>query len=169
MRTTKLILLATAFGLGLGAGAVVMSLASGSAGQASGKQPSAERKPLYWAAPMDKSYRSDSPGLSPMGMELIPVYADDESEGDDRNLVRINPAVENNIGVRTAIVATSEALPAVETVGTVQIDDDNKRESVSRMWASMAAHGFSGWTARVSQPGRIHAGCKISKRGADDG
>ena len=53
--------------------------------------------------------------------------------------------------------------------GLVQIDDDNKRESVSRMWASMAAHGFSGWTARVSQPGRIHAGCKISKRGADDG
>ena len=125
MRNTKLILLAAAFGLGLGAGAVVMSLVSGSADQASGKQPSAERKPLYWAAPMDKSYRSDSPGLSPMGMELIPVYADDESEGDDRNLVRINPAVENNIGVRTAIVATSEALPAVETVGTVQIDDDN--------------------------------------------
>ena len=62
-----------------------------------------------------------------------------------------------------------EHRPPLTAPQLVQIDDDNKRQSVSRMWASMAAHGFSGWTARVSQPGRIHAGCKISKRGADDG
>ena len=74
---------------------------------------------------MDKSYRSDSPGTSPMGMELIPVYADEAGADDNRNLVRINPTVENNIGVRTAIVSSSESLPVIETVGTIQIDDDN--------------------------------------------
>lgn len=32
--------------------------------------------PLYWVAPMDPNYKSDKPGKSPMGMELIPVYAE---------------------------------------------------------------------------------------------
>ena len=31
---------------------------------------------LYWVAPMDPNYRRDKPGKSPMGMDLIPVYAD---------------------------------------------------------------------------------------------
>ena len=34
-----------------------------------------EEKPLYWVAPMDPNYRRDGPGKSPMGMDLIPVYA----------------------------------------------------------------------------------------------
>ncbi|NQZ94827.1 MAG: efflux RND transporter periplasmic adaptor subunit [Moritella sp.] len=31
---------------------------------------------LYWVAPMDANYRRDQPGKSPMGMDLVPVYAD---------------------------------------------------------------------------------------------
>ena len=34
---------------------------------------SGDKKPLYWVAPMDPNYRRDEPGLSPMGMDLIPV------------------------------------------------------------------------------------------------
>ncbi|WP_392339976.1 efflux RND transporter periplasmic adaptor subunit [Moritella marina] len=30
---------------------------------------------LYWVAPMDANYRRDEPGQSPMGMDLVPVYA----------------------------------------------------------------------------------------------
>lgn len=30
---------------------------------------------LYWVAPMDANYRRDQPGKSPMGMDLVPVYA----------------------------------------------------------------------------------------------
>ena len=41
-----------------------------------------ERKPLYWQAPMNPDFRSDKPGKSPMGMDLIPVYADDDSGPD---------------------------------------------------------------------------------------
>jgi RND family efflux transporter MFP subunit len=37
-----------------------------------GKAP--KRKILYWVAPMDPTYRSDKPGKSPMGMDLVPVY-----------------------------------------------------------------------------------------------
>ena len=38
-----------------------------------------ERKVLYWRAPMDSTYRSDKPGKSPMGMDLVPVYAEDKT------------------------------------------------------------------------------------------
>ncbi len=37
---------------------------------------SMEPKILYWKAPMDPNYRRDEPGKSPMGMDLVPVYAD---------------------------------------------------------------------------------------------
>ena len=35
-----------------------------------------EREILYWRAPMDPNFTSDRPGKSPMGMDLVPVYAD---------------------------------------------------------------------------------------------
>ena len=34
-----------------------------------------EKEILYWVAPMDPDYRRDDPGKSPMGMDLVPVYA----------------------------------------------------------------------------------------------
>ena len=37
---------------------------------------STEAKILYWKAPMDPNYRRDEPGKSPMGMDLVPVYAE---------------------------------------------------------------------------------------------
>ncbi|MBR9728307.1 efflux RND transporter periplasmic adaptor subunit [Shewanella intestini] len=36
----------------------------------------AKREILYWVAPMDPKYKRDKPGKSPMGMALVPVYAD---------------------------------------------------------------------------------------------
>jgi len=40
----------------------------------------AEQEILYWVAPMDPDYRRDGPGKSPMGMDLVPVYAEQEPE-----------------------------------------------------------------------------------------
>ncbi|PCI53072.1 MAG: efflux transporter periplasmic adaptor subunit [Alphaproteobacteria bacterium] len=125
MSASKTILLVTIFGLGIGAGVIGSKFIGGGNSASQQAQAEAEEKPLYWSAPMDKSFRSDNPGKSPMGMDLIPVYADKNDMGDDRNLVRINPTVENNIGVRTAYVTTTNAKPIIETVGTIQIDDDN--------------------------------------------
>ena len=39
---------------------------------------SAEKKILYWVAPMDPNYRRDKPGKSPMGMDLVPVYEEEK-------------------------------------------------------------------------------------------
>lgn len=39
----------------------------------------ANNEPLYWVAPMDPNYQRDKPGKSPMGMDLIPVYAEKDA------------------------------------------------------------------------------------------
>ncbi len=42
------------------------------------KTTSTEKEILYWVAPMDPDYRRDEPGKSPMGMDLVPVYAEEK-------------------------------------------------------------------------------------------
>jgi Cu(I)/Ag(I) efflux system membrane fusion protein len=85
-------------------------------------QASGEREVLYWKAPMDPNFRRDTPGKSPMGMDLVPVYADEQ--GDDENLVQISATVENNIGVRTDKVVRTDLARNIKTVGFIQIDED---------------------------------------------
>lgn len=46
-----------------------------------------QRDISYWVAPMDPNYRRDDPGKSPMGMDLVPVYAD-EVDGEPVPLQR---------------------------------------------------------------------------------
>lgn len=77
---------------------------------------------LYWVAPMDPDYRRDGPGQSPMGMDLVPVYAGDEPA--DTSTVMISPSVENNIGVRTAEVERGRFAEDLTTVGYVRPVDD---------------------------------------------
>jgi len=90
-----------------------------------GAEPTATtaRQPLYWVAPMDPNFKSDKPGKSPMGMDLIPVY---EKQGADNSpgTVTISAEVVNNMGVRTATVARGNMLGTVQTVGYVQYDED---------------------------------------------
>ncbi|MCC6661536.1 MAG: efflux RND transporter periplasmic adaptor subunit [Phycisphaerales bacterium] len=63
-----------------------------------------ERRVKYWHDPMmNPPYISDRPGKSPMGMDLVPVY-EDEAQSSGAEVV-IDPAVVQNMGVRTAAVA----------------------------------------------------------------
>ncbi len=43
------------------------------------KPAEAGKKVKYWQAPMDPTFISDKPGKSPMGMDLIPVYEDEDA------------------------------------------------------------------------------------------
>lgn len=79
-----------------------------------------EKKLLYWVAPMDANYRRDEPGKSPMGMDLVPVYDD----GEDGSTVKISPTVENNMGVRTALVKKDKLWRRIDTVGYVDFDEN---------------------------------------------
>ncbi len=85
---------------------------------------SEEKKILYWVAPMDPNYRRDGPGKSPMGMDLVPVYAEENGgQGAAGPSVTISPEVENNLGVRTAIAETGKLWRKIDTVGFVAPDE----------------------------------------------
>jgi Cu(I)/Ag(I) efflux system membrane fusion protein len=75
---------------------------------------------LYWVAPMDPSYRRDKPGKSPMGMDLIPVYAEQDADSDS---VRISPAVQQSLGVRTAKAERRSLWRKIEATGYVGFDE----------------------------------------------
>ena len=79
-----------------------------------------EAEILYWVAPMDANYRRDKPGKSPMGMELVPVYAN--ASGDSGNVI-IAAEVIQNLGVRTATVERSALQRVIDTVGYVEYDE----------------------------------------------
>jgi len=88
-------------------------------------QESLEKKPMYWVAPMDANYRRDKPGKSPMGMDLVAVYADGGSKSDSGpGTIRISPEVVNNLGVRTAMAEIKSMHSRIKTVGYVNYDED---------------------------------------------
>jgi len=88
-----------------------------------GVKKTTERKIAYWKAPMVKGFRSDKPGKSPMGMDLLPVYKDELGGKDDTNSVYLSPLVINNLGVRTGKVTSGNFRSRIETVGYVDYDE----------------------------------------------
>jgi len=90
-----------------------------------------DSSPLYWVAPMDKNYRREGPGQSPMGMDLVPVY--EENNGGDEGTVKISSVVENNLGVKTGLVKSAQLIMPVETVGMVQFDESKITHIHSRV------------------------------------
>jgi Cu(I)/Ag(I) efflux system membrane fusion protein len=114
-----IILLLAAAVIGFFAGRIE---APGGNGGAAASGDGGEREILYWVAPMDANFRRDEPGKSPMGMDLVPVYADEVDS--QPGTVKIDPTVVNNLGVRTAKAERGELSRHIDTVGYVQFDED---------------------------------------------
>lgn len=79
-----------------------------------------ERKPLYYRNPMGAPDTSPVPKKDSMGMDYIPVYAD---EVDDGNTVKVSTDKIQRAGVRIAEVETRVLARSVRAVGTVQFDE----------------------------------------------
>jgi len=98
------------------------SSAQSSSTSSSASSASGEKKILYWQAPMNPNYRSDKPGKSPMGMDLVPVYGNDNEEasaGTARTAVTIAPETIQNTGVRTEAAQMASFGTAVRSYGDV--------------------------------------------------
>ncbi len=153
MNKLNIILAAVLLFLGLAGGYVLakMTLRSPQGDQVSS---SVEKKVLYWKAPMDPNFRSDNPGKSPMGMDLVPVYAGDEDGGDSDSLVQINPTVQNNIGVRIGKVERATLYRNIDTVGFVRADDDKTAivDVRTEGWIEKLFVKSPGDTVRKGQP-----------------
>jgi len=85
----------------------------------------ASKKVLYWYDTMVPQQHFDKPGLSPMGMQMVPRYSD-EGPADDgaaaKGVVRIDPATLQNLGVRTASVERRVLASAIQVPGTITWD-----------------------------------------------
>ena len=142
MKTFKIATIALIVGGALGFGA--NHFLTGSAHDMSamgGESAASSNDPLYWVAPMDPNYKRDKPGKSPMGMDLIPVYAEDLSgEQDAPGTVTIDPSVENNLGVKTANATLQQLSPRIETVGYIAFDE-------SLLWQTNVR--VAGWVEKL--------------------
>ncbi|GAC12906.1 efflux RND transporter periplasmic adaptor subunit [Aliiglaciecola lipolytica] len=100
---------------------------AGDSHQTSMSEKTNEAEPLYWVAPMDPNFRRDQPGKSPMGMDLVPVFAEDagSSNTNGPGTVSIAPNIVNNLGVRTAEASYSNLHVPIHTVGYVGYNEDN--------------------------------------------
>ncbi|QXD13812.1 efflux RND transporter periplasmic adaptor subunit [Rhodocaloribacter litoris] len=111
----------------------------------------AERKILYWRAPMDPNEIYDRPGKSKMGMDLIPVY-EDEVAGE--GTVTIDPVTMQNIGVRTARVEVTALRRAIRTTGRFVMDEQGAHTVSLKVggWVEKLYVDFNGAVVRAGQP-----------------
>jgi RND family efflux transporter MFP subunit len=80
-----------------------------------------KRKILYYWDPMlGPASIAHAPGKSAMGMNLVPVYEDEQSGGP---IVMIDPSVVQNMGVRTAMVSRGPLEKTVRTVGMLEVPE----------------------------------------------
>lgn len=95
---------------------------------ASNSNKASGRKVLYWYDPMAPQQHFDKPGKSPyMDMELQPKYADEnivESEAQNSG-IRLDANVQQNLGMRLAVVERRPLTASIDAVGTVAF---NQRE-----------------------------------------
>ena len=91
----------------------------------------AGKKILYWTDPMIPGYKSDKPGKSPMGMDLIPVYeengaglAQQATAPPGYAPILVTPEKRQFIGVKTAPVQRRSMTKTIRTVGLVTHDPE---------------------------------------------
>ena len=83
--------------------------------------PATGSRILYYHDPMVPASRFDQPAKSPfMDMMLVPVYASSQA---DTGRVAISPRVQQNLGVRTALVTRSELSPQLSAVGSIAFNE----------------------------------------------
>jgi membrane fusion protein, copper/silver efflux system len=111
-------------------------------------QPTAEKatapaahKPLFYRNPMNPEITSPVPAKDDMGMDYIPVYADDNAAAaGSAGTVKIDPTVVQDIGVRTAKAERTTLSRHVRTVGLVALDE----ERVARLHPK-----YDGWVQQL--------------------
>ena len=112
--------LAIAIAVVLGVGALVLHWAVGAR-----ETPPAERKLLYYKNPMGTGHVADKPMKDEMGMDYVPVYADEltRSAAAEPGLVAIDPAMVQTIGVRTAKVSSGKITGEISASGVVALNE----------------------------------------------
>jgi len=101
----------------------------------------AEHKPLFYRNPMNPAITSPVPAKDDMGMDYIPVYADDKAgTAEPAGTVKIDPTMVQDIGVRTAKAERTVLSRHVRTIGRVTYEE----ERVARLHPK-----YDGWVQHL--------------------
>jgi Cu(I)/Ag(I) efflux system membrane fusion protein len=84
----------------------------------------AERKPLFYRNPMNPEITSPVPAKGEMGMDYIPVYADNGASSAPAGTVSIDPTTVQNIGVRSAPAKKETLSRHLRMVGRIDYDEE---------------------------------------------
>ena len=116
-----------------------------------------ERRVLFYRHPMDPSIHSDRPARDDMGMDYVPVYADEAQGGsavEGRAAVKVPPERAQLLGIRSVPVGSAFTGGAVSTVGRVAMDE-RRREVVHAKYEGYVEKllvDFTGKPVRKGQP-----------------
>jgi multidrug efflux pump subunit AcrA (membrane-fusion protein) len=119
--------------------------------------PSADRRILFYRHPMDPSIRSDKPAKDDMGMDYVPVYAEEErptSSVPDRAPIKVPPQNAQLLGIRSEPVGTGFKGGVLRTVGRVAVAETG-REAVHAKYEGYVEKlyvNFTGKPVRQGQP-----------------
>jgi Cu(I)/Ag(I) efflux system membrane fusion protein len=88
------------------------------------KPTGGERRILYYRNPMGLPDTSPKPKKDSMGMDYLPVHADEDTQGDPPGTVRISPGRLQTLGVKTIAAEMRPAVArAVRATGVLQFDE----------------------------------------------
>ena len=88
--------------------------------------PATARKLLYYRSPMNPTVTSPVPAKDAMGMDYVPVYAEESSGTKDViGAVNIDAVTVQNMGVRTALATRETLSHIVRAVGRVAYDEEH--------------------------------------------
>ncbi|MFC7300205.1 efflux RND transporter periplasmic adaptor subunit [Cognatiluteimonas weifangensis] len=115
--------------------------------------PANERKPLYYRNPMGLPDTSPVPKKDAMGMDYIPVYADDAAPAAAGTVV-VSPQKLQTLGVRTEPVRRSALASLVRASGTVEVDETRQYAIAPRFegWVATLYANQTGMRVRAGQP-----------------
>ncbi len=114
---------------------------------------SGSRKVLYWYDPMNPTIHFNHPGKSPtMDMNLVPMYADGGE--NNPNVIRIDPAMVQDIGVVTAPVERRRLTRTINTYGVVMPDEKSISDINTRVsgWIEKLYFDYTGMDVRKGEP-----------------
>ncbi len=114
-----------------------------------------EREILFYRNPMDPTVTSPVPAKDDMGMDYVPIYADEVGDAARGGAtVTIDPAVVQNMNVLTAAVEKGELAREIRTVGYLEYDQQKMVSVTTKYpgWIEKVFVNYVGEPVRKGQP-----------------
>jgi len=127
--------------------------------EGSTRAPGEGRRILYYRNPMNPSVTSPVPMKDEMGMDFVPVYADEVGQQPSPSVPGLAPVQLTEEGIRLAGVQTAPAVEeslarTIRTVGTVTVDETRIQHFHTRVsgWVEQLYVNFTGQFVKAGQP-----------------